>query len=130
VWFVADTDGPRLGSGRPGETRHRRDTARQQPSGLCDAGDVADPNGRESSDPRVRRSWRQLQLPADPLADLWANADWIPCQDGKWRPVEPGTFPLAHGAPARLGRLRGYGNAINPVVAADVIKAYMSARGI
>ena len=28
------------------------------------------------------------------------------------RPVEPGTFPLAHGAAAGVGRLRGYGNAL------------------
>ena len=40
-------------------------------------------------------------------------ADWLFCRDGKWRPVEPGTFPLAHEAPARVGRLRGYGNAID-----------------
>ena len=40
-------------------------------------------------------------------------ADWLFCRDGKWRPVGPGTFPLAHEAPARVGRLRGYGNAID-----------------
>jgi site-specific DNA-cytosine methylase len=33
---------------------------------------------------------------------------------GKARPVEPGTFPLAHGVAARVGRLRAYGNAIVP----------------
>ncbi len=51
------------------------------------------------------------------------SADWIECTDGKWRPVEPGTFPLAHGIPARMGRLRGYGNAIVPQVAAAFIEA-------
>lgn len=55
----------------------------------------------------------------------WADADWLPCKDGKYRPVEPGTFPLAHGAPARVGRLRAYGNAIVPQVAAEVIRAYL-----
>jgi len=44
---------------------------------------------------------------------FWTGADWLGCRDNKWRPVEPGTFPLAHGAPARVGRLRAYGNAIN-----------------
>jgi DNA (cytosine-5)-methyltransferase 1 len=39
--------------------------------------------------------------------------DWLFCRDGKWRPVEPGTFPLAHAAPARVGRLRAYGNALD-----------------
>lgn len=44
---------------------------------------------------------------------LWADADWLFCRDGKWRPVEPGTFPLVNGASSRVGRLRAYGNAIN-----------------
>ena len=53
----------------------------------------------------------------------WHPADWLPCRDGKLRPVEPGTFPLAHGAPARVGRLRAYGNAIVPQVAAAFVRA-------
>jgi len=53
-----------------------------------------------------------------PTNGLWRDADWLFCRDGKWRPVEPGTFPLAHGVPARMGRLRGYGNAINAEQAA------------
>jgi len=60
-----------------------------------------------------------------PTNGHWRNADWLHCRDGKWRPVEPGTFPLAHGAAARVGRLRAYGNAIVPQVAAEVISAYM-----
>jgi DNA (cytosine-5)-methyltransferase 1 len=62
------------------------------------------------------------------LAGVWTACDWIPCRDGKWRPVEPGTFPLAHGLPARVGRLRGYGNAIKPQVAAIFIRAAEEAR--
>jgi DNA (cytosine-5)-methyltransferase 1 len=34
---------------------------------------------------------------------------------------------LAHGVPARVGKLRAYGNAIVPQVAAEVIAAYMEA---
>lgn len=49
----------------------------------------------------------------DPLHGFWRAADWLLCRDGKWRPVEPGTFPLAHGASARVGRLRAYGNAVD-----------------
>lgn len=72
---------------------------------------------------------------------FWRDADWLLCRDGKWRPVEPGTFPLVDGAAARLGRvesgvarmasgnrtgrLRGYGNAINAQAAAAFISAYM-----
>ena len=55
----------------------------------------------------------------------WREADWLWCIDQKYRPVEPGTFPLAHGATARVGRLRAYGNAIVAPVAAEFIRAYL-----
>ena len=56
---------------------------------------------------------------------FWRDADWLFCRDGKWRPVEPGAFPLAHGVSNRVGRLRAYGNAIVPQVAATFIQAVM-----
>jgi DNA (cytosine-5)-methyltransferase 1 len=57
---------------------------------------------------------------------FWSNADWIDCKDGKTRPVEPGTFPLAYGSTARVGRLRAYGNAIVPQVAQAFIESYLN----
>jgi DNA (cytosine-5)-methyltransferase 1 len=78
-------------------------------------------------------SWRWQQparlAAAGATRGAWADADWLLCTDGKARPVEPGAFPLASGVPARVGRLRGYGNAINPYVAAAFIQAYQEARG-
>lgn len=62
-----------------------------------------------------------------PTNGFWADADWLACRDGKWRPVDPGTFPLAHGIPNRVGRLRAYGNAINPHQAAEFVAAFMNA---
>ncbi|MEH9303395.1 DNA cytosine methyltransferase [Klebsiella variicola] len=75
---------------------------------------------------------------------FWRDADWLFCRDGKWRPVEPGTFPLVDGASARMGRvepgvarvassnrvgrLKGYGNAINAQAAAAFIRAYMGVQ--
>ena len=53
----------------------------------------------------------------------WDAHEWLPCLDGKQRRIEPGTFPLAHGVPGRVGLLRGYGNAIVPQVAAAFIEA-------
>ena len=82
----------------------------------------ADPGDCESD-----RSSRQ-RLAADrpdPTNGHWRDADWLHCRDGKWRPVEPGAFPLAHGATARVGRLRAYGNAIVPQAAQAFIEAYL-----
>lgn len=62
----------------------------------------------------------------NPHRSFWSDSDWLGCRDGKFRPVEPGTFPLANGIPARVGRLRGYGNAIVPQVAAEFVKAFMA----
>lgn len=61
-----------------------------------------------------------------PTNGLWRATDWIGCTDGKWRPVEPGTFPLVDGAPSRVVRLRAYGNGIVSEVATEFIKAVMS----
>jgi DNA (cytosine-5)-methyltransferase 1 len=59
--------------------------------------------------------------PAD--RSFWRASDWIRCADDLWRPVEPGAFPLAHGIPARMGRLRSYGNAIVPQLAQAFIES-------
>lgn len=93
------------------------------------------------------------------LHGFWRDADWLGCRDGKWRPVEPGSFPLAHGLPVGMGKLsprlrelasvagldrtslkaaksfrtvqlRGYGNAIVPQQAAEFVKAYCEAVGV
>lgn len=90
---------------------------------------------------------RNLDRPG-PLNGYWRAADWLFCRDGKWRPVEPGTFPLVARTPAgvvpgggaglpidanqtaegRVMRLRGYGNAINAVAAQTWIEIYMNGK--
>ena len=62
-------------------------------------------------------------VPPGAVGGYWERADWLWCRDSKWRPVEPGTFPLAHGATARVGRLRAYGNAIVAPLAATFIRS-------
>lgn len=85
-----------------------------------------------------------IHLRALEVNGFWRDADWLFCRDGKWRPVEPGTFPLVDGASARMGRvepgvarvassnrvgrLKGYGNAINAQAAAAFIRAYVGVQ--
>lgn len=61
-------------------------------------------------------------------AGSWDDYQLAHCRDGKSRriPTEPAFQPLAHGIPARVVRLRGYGNAIVPQVASEFVKAFIS----
>ena len=56
---------------------------------------------------------------------FWRSTEWIPCRDGKYRPIEPGSSPLATGITNRVGKLRGYGNALCAPVAQGFIEAYL-----
>ena len=92
-------------------------------------------HGRNTGTERQQCGGEQRQQPQDggvvhgdrpgSVNGLWSAADWLLCRDAKWRPVESGTFPLAHGAPARVGRLRAYGNAINAKAAQAFIECVM-----
>lgn len=73
-------------------------------------------------------SARERPVKAGHTSGFWRDTDWIlrkkwGSDDPEWCPTEPGTFPLAYGVPARVGRLRGYGNAIVPQVAAAFVEA-------
>ncbi|EDS6805955.1 DNA cytosine methyltransferase [Salmonella enterica subsp. enterica serovar Legon] len=122
-------------------------------TGLCSAGGMGDANltrleglGGNDCAAEWKGQTRSATSPGVHLRTLevngfWRDADWLLCRDGKWRPVESGTFPLVDGAAARLGRvepgvarvassnrvgrLKGYGNAINAQAAAEFIRAYM-----
>lgn len=132
---VVDTDHPRLegnhDSRRMEEGFQRNDTERNKSlSGM------ADTNGRNASAEGIQRSgkygqWQEnseLGVGSDgtgPTNGFWRDADWLYCRDGRWRPVEPWSFPLAHGVTNRMGRLRGYGNAIVAPQAKVFIEAVM-----
>lgn len=81
--------------------------------------------------------------------ETWSdNIIWLYCRDEKYRPVKSGIEPLAYGVADRMGRggdngvpfdanntaearamrLKGYGNAINSVVAKTFIEAFLEAE--
>ncbi|HBR3209703.1 TPA: DNA cytosine methyltransferase [Klebsiella pneumoniae] len=140
---MADTDG----NGRQGRLSGRADKKRQAVNGQAGCGGTArglayaDHEQRSFTMPAgsyadVSRQWNKDSEEASgcsgvmrpgPVNGFWRDADWLHCRDGKWRPVRPGSSPLADGVPARVGRLRAYGNAINIEAAAAFIKSYMAA---
>ena len=59
------------------------------------------------------------QPAAGAVNGFWSNADWLHCRDGKWRPVEPGTFPLVDGNSSGMGRVRADQEAISEIPRKD-----------
>lgn len=56
---------------------------------------------------------------------FWADAEWLACHDSKKRRTKRGIPLLAAGIPGRVALWRGFGNAINPILAAEVLKSYL-----
>lgn len=111
-----------------------RNAPRVESERLCDVSrlghsDVSQPHGRASSGEQSLHGENNVireDGSAGPVNGFWRNVDWLFCRDGKWRPVRPGTFPLATGARSRMGRLRAYGNAINVEAATKFIESYLN----
>ena len=134
LYWVADGDSPRL-EGWPEQSARQKCQAFERSgdaggmvdddSDRCKArGASAPPTGlRNSNDAAGGNDQHRERASTN---GFWGDADWLYCTDGKWRAVESGTFPLVDGAPARVGRLRGYGNAIVAPVAASFIRAYLA----
>ena len=115
------------------------DQCAARPTGL--AGGLADGDGGLTRHEAIQRGRQHRCEPqdgeagglvdgADPAGanatdGVWRDPDWLLCRDDRWRPVEPGTFPLADGLPGRMGLLRGYGNAIVPSLAAEFVTAFL-----
>ncbi|MDE7906967.1 DNA cytosine methyltransferase [Enterobacter cloacae] len=156
AYWVAESAGEQHQKLLPGLEKGNGEEGGWSPAkstGLCSAGGMGDTNltrleglGGNDCAAGWKGQTRSATSPGVHLRPLevngfWRDADWLFCRDGKWRPVEPGTFPLVDGAAARLGRvesgvarmassnrvgrLKGYGNAINAQAAAEFIRAYM-----
>ncbi len=129
LYWVADADGERFDRVSIPEREERQEMPEADwncaISGVGDAigagleghgelGIIEVPKGRE-------RKERHGPASSGP----WDRFDIMHFTDGKKRRIEPGLVPLAHGIPARMVRLRGYGNAIVPQVAAEFVQAYL-----
>ncbi|HEM6735081.1 TPA: DNA cytosine methyltransferase [Citrobacter amalonaticus] len=156
AYWVAESAGEQHQKLLPGLEKGNGEEGGWSPAkstGLCSAGGMGDTNltrleGLGGNDCAAGREGATgpaaapgLHMRALEVNGFWRDADWLLCRDDKWRPVEPGTFPLVDGAAARLGRvesgvarvassnrtgrLKGYGNAINAQAAAEFIRAYM-----
>lgn len=95
-----------------------------------DAGSIPRSQGESDRERQFARCVVDVPFSASPTRGQWQHADWLLCRDGKARAVEPGTFPLAHGVPGRVGLLRGYGNAIVAQVGASFVVAFLEAAGL
>ena len=128
LFFMADADSGRY-DGRAATAGQQERASIWLASG-GEFGELADDidagsQGRLPGGAYERRQDQHGHVGRSGAIGFWANCDWLSCRDGKYRPVEPSTFPLAHGATARVGRLRAYGNAIVPQAAQALIGAYL-----
>jgi DNA (cytosine-5)-methyltransferase 1 len=112
------TSGESLGAGdASGASAHARGQSPDYPRGAPSVGVVGDAD-RPGLQGRSVFSEYSGERPA------WTTGlEWIAGHDGKWRPVKSGIRLLADGVPARMGKLRAFGNAIVPRLAAEFIEA-------
>lgn len=100
-------------------------------SGQDKRSSVREQSLRSISDGTIQGS--NLRDPGE-IDQRWLDADWLLCRnpvgEPSWRPVEPGTFPLAHGVAARMDCLRAYGNALDAETATGFAKVVREILGV
>jgi DNA (cytosine-5)-methyltransferase 1 len=117
-------------SQRGGRDEPQRGSQGRAADGRADArGDVGDAIGARLEGQRRHGNTGGRPNEARPVAapngTFWSDAEWLTCHDGKARRAQPGIPMLVDGLPGRVAAWRGFGNAINPVLAAEVIAAFL-----
>lgn len=141
LYWVADAEYQQRQGCLPGRRQESGQETSWQAGEFAGCGQAGQAGGLEQSNCRGREFGKEQhcdtlpnpsnrdsrrQHPDGPSGHLWSDFTLAHCRDGKTRriPTEPAFFPLAHGIPARVVRLRGYGNAIVPQVAQAFIEAF------
>lgn len=143
LYWMADRNDARL-EGRRQSGRERTAQRLTRPRGVVSGLALADsiPGRQGGADARGRHPRSDAETRtgfgsgirtggSGPTNGLWRVADWLLCRDEKWRPVEPGTFPLADAGAFgnRVAELRGAGNALNLAQAAYFVDAVLAELG-
>ena len=146
LFWVADTDRERAGSGNSREQGDQAEHRRNRFTVDGETDGLGNTNSGKSSITQEQSAREKFEATAR------TSGHYIHCRDGKTRRVpDPvsGIQPLAHGIPRKLGppltgmgpvgiraaranrvgRLRGYGNAIMPTLTVEFIRAYMEISG-
>lgn len=119
-----------LRSGRPAVAgANVYDVATPHGSGLALGSLTADEPGtvRVERETALAHDDRGVWRGAGRNGSAWASSEWILCHDGKARRTEPGLRLLVNGMAGRIPAWRLGGNSISPILAAEVIAAFMEA---
>lgn len=141
LFWVADAEHLRTRAGNAGEQGKPPQHGRCRPANAgtngVAQGDTVNPRlERHAEHGGDRHQPGRINAPAhgSTRPSSWDNFELVRCVEPtkepgrcveKRRRIEPGLVPLAHGIPGRVVRLRGYGNAIVPQLAATFIQSFM-----
>jgi DNA (cytosine-5)-methyltransferase 1 len=145
------TNGEIDSSTNPGDSIAKQSSAMQitriagqlNPETTNTANRMGNPTSNKEHTEPTRRL--HAELSNERYSGIWTRPEWLYCRDNKYRPIKPSIKPLADGIPRGMGyigdpsepinanatqeargmRLKGYGNAIVPQVAAEFISAFI-----